>query len=270
MEEKEGNMLLKLAEDVEFLRKYIIHPNKDLEIRTKELQNINKKLREVVKILAEDRVIIKKELAERTNKLGAYRQKINFLEEKLLHKENSLKHLTKEMKALRDYIVSLRDKNIDLEVESKENFKRVELLGKKLQSETYDKKESVGKLLQAKNALENQVKLIKQEKDKQSLGAGELRDRMTKLLQVIEKQNKLMESVKLEFSKKIILQKKHYDCLMADLNQTHVRDTIDKKAMVLAMKKKIQELNAKLNQRRQKEQELAERFSEKIKEMFKD
>ena len=98
MEQKEGQMLLKLAEDIDFLRKYLVHPNKNLEIRLKELESINSKLREIVKILASDRVIIKKELVSKTEKLGSYAVKNKVLQDKLLNKEEELVKVAKELK----------------------------------------------------------------------------------------------------------------------------------------------------------------------------
>jgi len=263
-------MLLKLAQDVEFLRKYIVHPNKDLELRLRELEKINRKLREIVKILAEDRIIIKKELTDKTQKLGGYSEKINLLRDKLLRREDMLARLSQQVKDQKELIVSLRNEKIGLEVGEKEKNEAIGRMGKRILSETDEKRTAINKMTEAKKILEKQISAIKREKDRELLNKKELQDKLAKLVPVIEKQNKLLENAKIEFYERMAVQKKHYEKLMAELNQAHVKEMIDKKALILSMKKRIDQLNELLEKKKQREHELVEKFTEKLKEIIKE
>ncbi|MBW2995394.1 hypothetical protein KY312_03500, partial [Candidatus Woesearchaeota archaeon] len=243
MEQKEGQMLLKLAEDVDFLRKYIVHPNKNLEIRVKELQQINDKLREIVKILAEDRVIFKKELMTKTERLGSYAVKNKVIQDKLIQKDEELTKLSKELKDLRDFVISLRSKKLELEIDTRKKKELLEKIEKKLEFETFEKRAYTINLAETIKVLESQINLIKKEKDDEMLDKRALQDKLNRVMEIVDKQNKLLEDTKIDINLQLAQQKKHYEGLMDKLNQDHVKEIIDKKSLVISMKKRLEILN---------------------------
>jgi hypothetical protein len=268
MEQKEA--LLRLAEDVEFLRKYIIHPNLDLELRVKELEKINSKLREICRILAEDRIIIKKEIAQKTERLGGYSEKIKVLQKKLLNKENLLARMALQIKSYKEIIVSLRNKNIDLGIDEKQREEKLEEMGKTVRHAKSEKIAFLTRLAETKKALDIQIRAVRKQKNLEAMNKKELEERLLKVLPLLEKQNEMLEDVKQELNEKLAEQKKHYQTLMAELNQRQVREMIDKKALIMSMKNRIEELKQEIDSRKKREQELIERFGEKLKELFNE
>lgn len=263
-------MLSKLAQDIDFLRSYIVHPNKDLELRVRELEKINGKLREICKILAEDRIVIKKELTDKTRRLGAYAEKVKVLQSKLLQKEQLLIKIAETAKYQKELILSLRDKAVALEIGEKKKEQKLHKLDKSIQYKDAEQLAFQNRLIETKKVLGEQIHLIKKEKDIESLSRQQMQDRLNKILTIIDEQKKLLDSTRNELDAKLQAQKKHYGRLMAELNQNHIREMIDKKALILALKKKMEGLDAELEKRKIREKELIGRFSEKLKEVFNE
>jgi hypothetical protein len=270
MEKKEEIMLSRLAQDIDFLRQYIVHPNKDLELRVKELEKLNEKLREICKILAEDRIVLKKKLTDKKRRLGANSEKIKELQEKLLRKEDQVVRLAETANFQKELILSLRDKNVFFEIGDKKMRNKLNRLDRQMMTEAEKRRIFLNRAVETKKVLENQVQMVKKEKDMQILDKKQLHEKCSRIMLSAEKQKLFLGHLEEESEQKLESQKKHYERIMAELNRQHVKDMIDKKTLMAVMHKKIEALESELQKRKAREKELISQFSEKLKEIFNE
>jgi hypothetical protein len=267
---KDDSMILKLAEDVDFLRKYIVHPNKELEFRLRDVEQVNKKLKEIVKILAEDRLILKQELVAKTSRLGGCSERIKMLEERMIHREALLSKLSQKAKDQQEIIVSLRNEKIGLEIGDKEKNQKIDLMTRRVLADTHIKVASINKMNETRAVLEKQVELIKREKNSEFRGKKELQERLEKILPIIDKQSKLLETSKQEFELKIAELDKRHKEQMARLSQSNIKELIESKTAVAELTRKLMQVQSELDKRKQKEENMVSKISEKLKEVLNE